>query len=468
MRNGVLFLWLVVSTFSRKAIVDGLNDYNNVAGRAKSHTDTATVKYIGSFDTFNSCKEAVLAYKLQCFSFTYHTPEYGGVFARQCFGVVTKYYDWFPSYEQHIQSGRIWYGCSHDSDCSLNGECRSGSCHCSSGWTGRACTALDILPTPRDSGYKVTNNRRNISSWGGPVLRGEDGIYNMWVSEMENHCGIIAWGENSHIIHATSTTPVGPYKPQKEVFPIFSHEPDVKRAPNGKYVMFLTQRVPNTGRPICHCIDGRTGRDCHDYATPDMSPTVMSQSASANGPWSDPVVVMENTKSDTNLSPLITSNGSLVGLWRTFEVPHTSEGYSRIHLMEATDWTDPSSYKYSIIDRDILQMGGPQEDPYLYMDQKNRLHALFHNMHGFNWDGCFPCGGHAYSQDGGQTWIYTGGDAYPDNIVYTDNTTYRFARRERPHLLFDNQRRPVLLTNGVTVQGSDYSFTSAVPIRVAG
>ena len=32
-----------------------------------------------------------------------------------------------------------------------------------------------------------------ISSWGGSVLRGDDGTYHMWAAEMVNHCGIVVW-----------------------------------------------------------------------------------------------------------------------------------------------------------------------------------------------------------------------------------------------------------------------------------
>ena len=43
----------------------------------------------------------------------------------------------------------------------------------------------------------------NISSWGGHVLRGDDGVYHLWVSEFVNGCGLSAWLSNSHVVHAT-------------------------------------------------------------------------------------------------------------------------------------------------------------------------------------------------------------------------------------------------------------------------
>ena len=42
----------------------------------------------------------------------------------------------------------------------------------------------------------------------------------------------------------------------------------------------------------------------------------MSWTAKPSGPWSAPVVVLKGSDIDSNLSPVILKNGSLVGLWR--------------------------------------------------------------------------------------------------------------------------------------------------------
>jgi hypothetical protein len=49
----------------------------------------------------------------------------------------------------------------------------------------------------------------------------------------------------------------GPFTPANgtieasTVFPVFSHEPDIKRTPDGEWVMFMSRSVPNAGRPEC-------------------------------------------------------------------------------------------------------------------------------------------------------------------------------------------------------------------------
>jgi hypothetical protein len=75
----------------------------------------------------------------------------------------------------------------------------------------------------------------------------------MWASEMKEHCGIDSWTTNSHVIHATSTDGAhfqrsfnGTTTPKStgtagtdEVWPAFSHEPNVVRAPTGEWVMYF-------------------------------------------------------------------------------------------------------------------------------------------------------------------------------------------------------------------------------------
>eukprot|EP01064_Diplonema_japonicum_P036158 TRINITY_DN8044_c2_g1_i1.p1 TRINITY_DN8044_c2_g1~~TRINITY_DN8044_c2_g1_i1.p1 ORF type:complete len:481 (+),score=32.44 TRINITY_DN8044_c2_g1_i1:390-1832(+) len=453
-----------------------LFDVSNINGRFQPHVDPGysnTTGGVVSYKTqpsYTACRTA--ATKGGCYSYTWFGQDaVNSSYAGLCWGVNSRFYDWFPSNSKGAVSGRIWYGCRSSEDCALNGQCVSGSCQCNKGWTGVACTQLNEGVTKYNSGYQHKTNNLNSSSWGGPFLYdSKKGIYHMWVSEMLNNCGLDTWAQNSRVIHSTSSDPLGPYEPQDVIFTDFSHEPDVKQLPNGSLVMYLTQRVPNKW-PVCECSNGSTPKDgsCDLYpAHPDNDPTVMSISQGFNGPWSPPVVVMSNTDSDTNLTPWFGEDGlSMVGLWRTFFHPNGTRGYSRIHWVTATDYRKPESYKYdTYLWDDLFGLGGPTEDPFLYKDVEGNFHAIFHNMYG-----CYPCGGHAFSPDNGVTWVYTGGDAYSDTLHFEapqgngDPVADRIARRERPHLVFDNERNPMYLSTGVVPGWNhDYSFTSVVPI----
>ena len=471
---------------------------------------------LGKFDTPQECVAAcVEKYPNTCFSATHYGPGSSATTPSGCFAVTTQYFDWFPAIDRqglkHVTTARVWHGCIADEDCAKNGVCSGGSggsggkgtCACASGWKGHACTQLDLTPTlsGQDAGYNYVLDGENVSSWGGVPLEAEDGLYHMWVSHFTEHCGIIAWGENSIILHTTSINLLGPYTPANgtitlsTTFPIFSHEPSVVRGPDGEWVMFMSRHVPNTGRPICSCQNGVTPDNCTDYATPDMNPTAMSWANSPNGPWSEPVTIISGVHADSNLAPLIRADGSLLGLWRSFNdspawTGHADWKISAIHMVVATNWKDPSTYIFvesNWNSSDIFDaakkdgmLRGPTEDPWLFLGHDGTLHALFHNMYG-----CYACCGHAFATTTTTTdeeviaWTYTGADACGPLVEHLDGSTTVLGRRERPHLLFDAQQRPIMLTNGVTVcpttgyavdycptpRNSDRSWTLAQPIR---
>ena len=60
------------------------------------------------------------------------------------------------------------------------------------------------------------------------------------------HCGIDSWTSNSRIVHDTSSDGAT-FSRRSVVFPAFSHEPNVIRAPGGEWVMYFTSSPP--GKP---------------------------------------------------------------------------------------------------------------------------------------------------------------------------------------------------------------------------
>lgn len=102
--------------------------------------------------------------------------------------------------------------CVDDIDCNLNGVCNSdGTCKCYTPWGGVTCGELQFRPLQAPAatnGYPGASP--NASTWGGnAILFG--GLYHLFVAEMVNSCTLAQWGTNSRCIHATSSTPEGPY-----------------------------------------------------------------------------------------------------------------------------------------------------------------------------------------------------------------------------------------------------------------
>ena len=89
-----------------------------------------------------------------------------------------------------------------DGDCSYNGKrTAGGACACLPQWRGPHCAELNLVPTARDAGYQPTalppdtpgkwlpaSAGSNVSTWGGPVVHADDGMYHMFASTFVRGC----------------------------------------------------------------------------------------------------------------------------------------------------------------------------------------------------------------------------------------------------------------------------------------
>jgi len=473
------------------------------------------------------CAKLCIERGRSCGSFAWHSPSFPNPdFKSKCIATTKGYFDWFPTLESQVTSGRIEWGCSSAAECSLNGKCSkynhthtkttspkhtttnsvrgndsnsnsdsdsdrfgvgsgglsslSSRCECESGWRGHACQILDTQPVDKNKlGFRSIANGMNASSWGGSVLFSElDGKWHMWASELQHNCGLNTWCQNSRIVHATATDEHGPYHKQEVLFPRYSHEPTVVRDPtSGRFVMYFTAQRP-VERPLCtNCSNGLTLDGCGDLlCNPNTDATWMAhtETNSAWGPWSRPVIVLKDTGSDTNLSPLILRNGSLVGMWRSFAPTKRSDWFgSKLHLITGERWDDPSTY---MIHRSNIFPSlsnwtnwAGAEDPFLYQTKHDDgtpvFHAILHNLYGCGTGlGSRPCGTHAFSLDGWE-WNLSGSGAYHRNIHFTDGSELVAVSRERPHLVLnDTTGLPTALITGTGYVG-DATFTLVQPLQ---
>ena len=268
--------------------------------------------------------------------------------------------------------------CSSRADCSHNGECVTGRCNCSAGWIGTTCHQLNFRSGSTSRGLNLwsrTAPYRNTSSWGGAVVRGDDGVYHIYAAIMANHCGLGTYKSNSYVGHATSSDPLStPFELQDVAVDSYAHEPDAIRDPTtGEYVLLFTAAyrrngsnwstpvwgdeaassptgvncsVPAAEQHGFSCVGGKCvnvssgaqypsygdclkSNKCERIAFPGRyqpaclqwmcwdDPTFMAFSKGPAGPWSTPVIVLDPLPTgDTNLAGVINEDGSFVGLWR--------------------------------------------------------------------------------------------------------------------------------------------------------
>ena len=361
-----------------------------------------------------------------------------------------------------------------DKNCSFNGECTSVSatdggpvCSCDSGWQGKYCEQLDLLPAHNGSGlsHLLHDPARRTSTWGGSVLWGDDGKYHMWYSEISRHCGIHRWVTNSVVNHAVSDGPASewhfePDNASAPVLPIFSHEPIAARAPTGEYVLFVTHYPGSAAdSPTCNCTDGNSASGepgCAGEVGGGANKTLYSYFTYASdpaGPWS-PLVSLQYVQptlnhTDLNLAPVIRGDGSLLA-------------WTRWDVWAAKDWKDPSTWRDTgqAPDWDSPYGQWEGEDPSMWVDRKGRYHILSHNgdrgQGGTAKHPAGDCGRHLFSETGAAgTWQVApypkaelGGCAYPRvNVTFADGSVRSFYRRERPHLVLGADGfTPVALT----------------------
>lgn len=396
--------------------------------------------------------------------------------SRQCYGHADPV--WLPLRDLRMNSGEVNHPCTSDLDCSLNGKCADGACHCITAWTGHRCETLRLLPVDKSKmGFQPMESGRNMSSWGGSAVE-VNGTWHMWAARMDNHCGIRAWVENSRIVHAVASDPLGPYLEQPDsVVPSFAHEPCVDRAPGGEFVMVSVQAPPDPAPlnrskdfPIpkywynetCKC-------KCTSFTEPGACPLtpcdhpfipVLNVATSPFGPW-NATRLDRMGLGDANLAITILTNGSVVGMGRGGITSYAHQWWN------ASSWSSLSETQGGFVVKE------DSEDPFPYQDDNGNFHALLHNLE--SPPSPMPgridralLGIHAFSEDGIH-W-YDGGVAYTNHVEYTDGTSWHFDRRERPHLLFAEGTRTIVALSTSAEPGGpsgDRTFTLVQGVATA-
>jgi hypothetical protein len=364
---------------------------------------------------------------------------------------------------------------------------------------GVTCEVFDTMPTdPNQLGLQLPNH--DSSTWGGSVEYNErDGLYHMFASEIINNCGLYSWTTNSQVIRAVSESPYGPYEKVQTIVPIFAHDTNVVRVPTtGEWVLYITARQgvkPRDCRNDTTAATTRRRRAAVDEDDVPPKDTFMLWSHNPAGPWSKPVLVLNSTKwnsdywakynttakCDSNLNGIIMDDGSFVGLWRRCETP---ELLTVPHLLTASDWRDPTTYRPHV-DFPLFVLGGSgAEDPSnLWTTRTSDMkpgqvafHAIFHDEQAtrcmLGW--CGGVGRHAVSlSDANGTsvgsWRYSTVNAYDRYVRFSNGTTVRADTRARPHVILDPvSRQPIAVSTGLKeTDESGYVWTLVTPLRLS-
>ena len=326
--------------------------------------------------------------------------------------------------------------CTSQADCSLNGDCTSGTCVCDAPWAGSpACDVLAVRPTAINrTGY----SNASAASWGGNALFSrDDGLWHLFVAQMMGGCGLEHYGTNSAIVRATSADPAGPYKYAQTVVAPFAHNPTIRRLPNGEgFVIFFIGGNPTTPAS-CNASEAMADAAPGEIVSGSVHTVTASRIA---GPWSSPRPVQFDdaagsrwTGGGTNPSPHVAANGTVtLALQRPYNASG-SVGKELLGVARASSWRGPFAMLTAapVDPEKWFCLAGTGEDPFLWRTARG-WHMVFHGMCP---TGVFQAH-YAFSSDDARTWTVSKRQTYPYDVQFSDGSSTLYARVERPQLIF--------------------------------
>ncbi len=370
--------------------------------------------------------------------------------------------------------------CASDDDCSLLGTCTAaGACACDPGWTGPRCGRADLLPLDysRRNGYQ----NATAASWGGRPVRGDDGRWHLFGTEIARECPLILFMNNSQVVRAESDHPAGPYVRQEVVLPPFHHNPQiVGPTPDGHYLLFSIGRTKPDASLQIECRRGGGGQGpnpppactqrANNFCRGTHMPTSNGQinlawSTSLRGPWREKVVLPYDATGNAsawncennNPTATILRNGTVLLVYRADACATSSGGGAgggeALGVAVAEHWNGTFVRRSGAPIVSPLNGTGDHEDPFLWQDARGNFHLITHNQNTGNRCGSraagSACAAHLFSRDS-YTWTVGAAAVYGPSVRLSNGTVARFQTRQRPQLVFDDTAtmRPAFLFTG--------------------
>ena len=358
-----------------------------------------------------------------------------------------------------------------------------GKCECDPGWKGEKCGQVDLLPAPRDGGYR----NASLSSWGGNAIKiGQE--WHMFASAMSHNCPLSEFATNSLSIHAISENPGGPYSLTDIPLPEFHHSTTVMQV-NSSTLAVFTVGVDTEGENVHECgedpvsispnsTDGdKDELGPHDYTTLSIS------TSGPYGPWEERVIFQTDLSdlgawncNRSNPSPIIFENGTVLLMYRgelCEPRPKSCNNDDTINVCQNQGIAIADSIDGTFRDRQgkIPELAG-NEDAVFFRTPRGYA-ALFHSKTacGTEPEEYKSCGSLAFSKDS-WSWTLNSEPAYNATFQWKETdgevTTDQLLSRQRPKIIFSEDGvTPLFLTNGVETSEEDWKeFTVAAPFNV--
>ena len=252
----------------------------------------------------------------------------------------------------------------------------------------------------------------------------------MFLSLMSNSTTLKEWSTHSMVVRAVASDPAGPFKRVQDVLPVFHHNPQITRAPDGTFLLFSIGQSASQG-------SGGVFR------------TELHYSMSLEGPWTN----LGEIVNGSNPSAHVLSNGTVVVAFKGKP--------NGLRIAVADHWRGPYRVLSNAKGSEILLQPQPYGQPYiedfdLWFNTSAKRWMILLHQYAFSGSHVAGPGGFAWSADESllSTWTFAGAShAMYNATIELDDGTSLLSDRQRPKLLFGTDGEPAFLYNGLDQKG---------------
>lgn len=329
-----------------------------------------------------------------------------------------------------------------------------------------------LLPAPIDGGFSM----KGYWIWGGSPIKGDDGLYYMFVSRWPNNLSFSPhWLTNSEVVMAISKTPEGPYAFEKVVLPPrgaeywdgrMTHNPTIHKY-GDTYLLYYTgstykEDTPAKDNP--EKPDSPLVKEAHSNQRIGLA-----TSKSLSGPWvrrDKPIVLPRPGKWDgfitTNPAPCVLPDGNILLIYKS--VRYRGD-LLRLGVTKSIHFEGPYN---RLKDEPIFTFddtGNHVEDPYVWYSN-GHFELLMKDMEGGI---CGEKGGgiHAISKNGVDWTISKPSLAYSRTVLWNNGKTTKQGFLERPQLLIQDDKPTHLFLATADRLGEEITraWNMVIPLR---
>ena len=258
----------------------------------------------------------------------------------------------------------------------------------------------------------------NVSSWGGSLVTDAAGLHHLFAAEIPG--GLRQWASHSQCIHATSTSPTGPFTRKDTVLKPWCHGPQVVQDPTSKGYVMVHVGTGELAPPLPGAVAAAAAGVAAAAAAVPTSSGFMHHSASLDGPW---LPAATSPGSCGMPSAAYHPNGTL------FVVCGNGHAITRATSPTSTPaWESTWSPQVPLTPHGEA---GNWEDPDLWFDRRENFHILYHVYTTVQDWHVQRCSGHGWSRDG-SNWTFSSVQPFNCTVAFDDGTSRAFATRERP------------------------------------